>query len=294
MRERQYYAAVEGGGTKFNCAIIDAERNIIAEQRFPTSTPDETLGQVVDFFSQQKVKGHQFTSLGLGCFGPLDLNPDSLQFGYIANTPKPHWSNTPIMNILQDELGCSVSIDTDVNAAALAEYKWGAAKACDVAIYVTVGTGVGGGVIINGRPLHGLNHPEIGHMLIGEIEGIGGTCPFHGCCVEGLASGTSMKKIWKCSAESLQPDHEAWVVEAKVLARLCHNLMLSFSPQRIILGGGVMQQSSLLESIQHYLAQSLAGYITLPQHRSFQDIVVMPALKDKSGLLGALALAMEQ
>lgn len=287
----RYVAAIEAGGTKFNCAIIDSDRNIISETRIDTTVPDETLTHVINFFNEQKKAGYHFTTLGLACFGPLDLHKNSVKYGYITATPKPHWSNTPILSILEEALSCKVFIDTDVNAAALAEYSWGNALKASVAIYITIGTGVGGGVIINGKTLHGLVHPEIGHTLISPPEGITGVCPFHGNCVEGLAAGRSMEKIWGQPAETLPDDHIAWDIQAQVLGKFCHNLLLNFSPEKIILGGGVMNKPGLLKNVINYTKQSLADYLTLPNSLSLEDVILLPGLDQHAGLFGAFALA---
>lgn len=289
---KNYKAVIEAGGTKFNCAIVDDDRNVYGQTRISTTTPDETLGSVFAFFQQQRIAGYPFDALGLACFGPLDLNPNSASYGYITATPKPYWSNTPILNRLKRELDCEVYIDTDVNAAALAEYHWGAAQSTSVSIYITVGTGVGGGVIINGKPLHGLIHPEIGHMLIPAPEGIQGACPFHGNCVEGLASGTAMSKIWQQPAETLINEHQAWDVQAQVLARLCHNLIVSYSAEKIVFGGGVMAKPGLLDKVIAYATTSLAGYVTFPSGYSLDKIICLPGLGQQSGLFGALALTL--
>lgn len=294
MSDAIYYAVIEAGGTKFNCAIVDANRNICAQTRISTTTPAETIGLTIDFFKQQISAGYQFSALGLACFGPLDLNKHSATFGYITATPKPHWSNTAIATLLKEGLDCEVFIDTDVNAAGLAEYLWGAAQDTTVSIYVTVGTGVGGGVVVNGQPLHGLVHPEIGHMLIPAPEGITGTCPFHGNCVEGLASGTAMGKIWQQAAETLGDEHIAWDIQAQVLARLCHNLIVGYSAERIVFGGGVMSKPVLLEKIIAYTEASLANYVTFPTGYSLDSLICLPGLGQHSGLFGALALILSQ
>lgn len=286
------YAVIEAGGTKFNCAVVDAERSILAETRVATTTPDQTMSEVTAFFNAQREAGHEFNKLGLACFGPLDLDPRSLDFGSITATPKPDWSNTPIASLLSNALGCHVAIDTDVNAAALAEYRWGASQNANVAIYVTIGTGVGGGLVVDGQPVHGLVHPEIGHMLIPAPEGIEGVCPFHGNCIEGLASGTAMGKIWGQPAETLPDDHRAWDVQAQVLASMCHNLMVGYSPQSIVLGGGVMNKPGLLDKVIGYTDKSLNGYVTFPAQTSLSDIITLPGLDQRSGLFGALALVM--
>jgi fructokinase len=289
-----YYALIEAGGTKFNCAIADGKRNLLVQQRFDTSTPAKTIAAVIDFFIAQKDQGHHFEKLGLACFGPLDLNPRSVSFGNITSTPKPHWSNVDIKHQLEKALNCNVAIDTDVNAAALAEFKWGASQNTDVNVYVTVGTGVGGGVVINGKTLKGFVHPEIGHMLISDVAEIQGVCPFHGNCVEGLASGKSMAEIWQQPAQNLPDEHQAWGIEAKVLGKLCHNLMISFSPQSIVFGGGVMSKKGLLAKTIDYAEQSLKGYIVFPEdHDGLKQIITLPGLGTRSGIFGALALILD-
>ncbi len=291
---QEFYALIEAGGTKFNCAIADNERNILIEKRFDTTTPIETISAVIAFFKQQQQAGYSFSKLGLACFGPLDLNPASHSFGSITSTPKPHWSNVDIKQQLEKGLNCSVFIDTDVNAAALAEFKWGASQDTSVNIYVTVGTGVGGGVVINGQTLKGLVHPELGHMLISGVPEIKGVCPFHGNCVEGLAAGKSMEAIWQQPSHSMKDDHPAWDIEAKVLGNFCHNLMVSFSPQSIVLGGGVMSKEGLLEKTIEYAEQSLKNYIVFPYNQGLKQIITAPGLGPRSGVFGALALILNE
>ena len=288
----QYFAAIEAGGTKFNCAIIGHDRVIHAQTRIPTTTPDETLSRAVEFFNQHR-SSFDFSALGLASFGPLDLNPASATYGNITKTPKPHWSDSPITAYLAEALQVDVQVDTDVNAAALAEYRWGAAQRAEVCIYVTVGTGVGGGVVVHGKPVHGLVHPELGHMLVEVPDDVKGVCPFHGNCVEGVASGAAMAKIWQQPAETLTRDHRAWQVETDVLAQFCHNLMISFSPNKIIFGGGVMAQQHLLDTLVSKTEQRLADYIAFPGGISLSDIICHPGLGTHSGLFGALALVLQ-
>ncbi|MFC4700566.1 ROK family protein [Glaciecola siphonariae] len=284
------YAAIEAGGTKFICALFDANKNVLAKTRIATTTFEETIGQVIDFYQDLKSQGHDFDQLGLASFGPLDLNPNSPTFGNVTKTPKPYWTDAPLGSRLSETLDVKVSIDTDVNAAALAEYRWGAGQGFDVVVYITVGTGFGGGLVVGGRTVKGLVHPEMGHMRIKVPEGVQGQCPFHGDCVEGLASGTSMQKIWNQSTQDMPQDHPAWETEANVLGQVCHNLLMTLSAQKIILGGGVMQQSFLLPKIIEQTEKNLGDYICFPQDLALSDIITAPGLSTDSGLLGALAL----
>nr|WP_136250572.1 ROK family protein [Ningiella ruwaisensis] len=283
-------AAIEAGGTKFICALFDNKHNLLCKTRIDTTTPANTLSQVLAFYNDLKQQGYTFDHLGLASFGPLDLNPSSPTFGNITKTPKPHWSDTPLASHLEEALEVTVHVDTDVNAAALAEAKWGAGKGCDVVVYITIGTGFGGGLVVNGQTVKGLVHPEMGHMRVKVPMGVKGHCPFHADCVEGLASGTSMQKIWGQSAQHLAPDHEAWDLQANIVGQFCHNLLMTLSPQRIILGGGVMQQSFLLKKIVEQTNKHVNGYLSLPENVSLHDIIVEPGLGTESGLKGALAL----
>lgn len=285
-----YYAVIEAGGTKFNCAIVTPDKEIVAEIRIPTTTPEETLSATEAFFTAQREAGYPFSKMGIASFGPLDLDPASPTYGYITKTPKPHWSNTDLANALASALDCEVVIDTDVNGAALGEYRWGAAQGAGVAVYVTVGTGVGGGIVVNGKPLHGLVHPEIGHMLVQPPVGITGTCPFHTNCVEGLASGTALGKIWAQPSDTFDDDHPAWDGLAEVLGNMCHNLMVVLSAEKIILGGGVMQKPGIVDKIVAATEKTLNDYVVFPEGKSLQDVICTPGLGTRSGMLGALAL----
>ncbi|MCV2886309.1 ROK family protein [Aestuariibacter sp. AA17] len=286
----QYFGAIEAGGTKFNCAIFNDAREILAACRIPTTHPQTTLHQAAAFFQTYK-HDYPLAALGIASFGPLDLDPKSSEYGYITRTPKPDWSHTPLLDFFKQQCGCPIRIDTDVNGAALAEYQWGAAQHTDVAVYLTIGTGVGGGIIINGKPLHGLVHPEIGHMLVDAPPDVEGVCPFHGNCVEGLASGFALNHIWQQPAETLPIEHKAWQIEVGVLSQLCHNLMMTLSPQKILMGGGVMAKTGLLERVQAATDSSLAKYISLPSHQHISDIICSPYFEQDAGLYGGFALA---
>lgn len=276
--------AVEAGGTKFVCAIGSGPHDLI-RTTFPTTTPGETLGQVVEFFCGH-AREHPLAALGVASFGPVDLDAQSPTFGFITSTPKPGWSNVDICGVLQRGLGVPVAFDTDVNGAALAEARWGAARGLDNILYVTVGTGIGGGALVHGSPVHGLVHPEMGHILIPQDpeDSFSGACPFHGNCFEGLASGLAMELRWGAKAEALASDHPAWGLEARYLALGLANLVCVLSPRRIVIGGGVMRNPNLLPLIRKRLKECLGGYVQTPE-------IVPPLLGDDAGVLGGIALA---
>lgn len=288
------YGAIEAGGTKFICLVGIDPQHILEEARFATTIPSETLSSVVEFF-KRAAAGKNLAAIGIGCFGPLDLDPHSPSFGSITATPKPGWSNTHILTTLQDALHTPVAIDTDVNAAALAEYTWGAAQDIDPFVYLTIGTGIGGGGIVNSAPLHGLVHPEMGHIRLPhdrQADPFDGVCPFHGDCFEGLASGPALHKRWGQPAEELPENHPAWELESRYIALALSDLVCTLSPKRIILGGGVMQNLSLFPRIRENLIKFLNGYIQSPEILgNIDEYIQPPALGSRAGVLGALALA---
>ncbi|MGX4676335.1 ROK family protein [SAR92 clade bacterium H246] len=285
------YAGIEAGGTKFNCVIGTDPRTILRRTKIATTTPEETLAAVKDWFVQQSLELGALSALGIACFGPLDLKPSSLRYGYITATPKAHWSNTEIAGYFQRYFGIPVGFDTDVNGSALGEHLHGAAKDIDDFVYVTIGTGVGAGVFINGRPLTGMVHPELGHIRLPKkaADSFDGNCAFHGDCLEGLVSGPAIEARWNCIAALLPQEHPAWDLEAHYLALMCVNIAMSYSPQRIILGGGVMDQSHLFGVIRAKFAQLMSGYM-LPDIE-LEEFIVAPGLPGFSGEVGALALA---
>jgi fructokinase len=289
------YGGIEGGGTKFVCVVGSGPEDIRAEIRFPTSSPAETLGRAIDFFRQQQAAHGRLEAIGLACFGPLDPDPASPGYGCIQPTPKPGWSGADVVSPLKEAFGLPVGFDTDVNGAALAEWRWGAAQGCDPVLYLTIGTGIGGGVLVNGKLLHGLIHPEMGHIFIPHDRArdpFPGSCPFHGDCFEGLANGPALLKRWGQPAETLPPDHPAWEIEATYIAYALANYITSLSPQRIVLGGGVAQQSQLFPLIHHKVPEILNGYIHAPQIlERIQEYIVPPGLGGRAGVLGAIALA---
>jgi fructokinase len=284
---------IEAGGTKFVCAVGRGPGELRAETRFPTTTPGETIAQAVEFF-RQAARDAPLAAVGIGSFGPIDADPQSVTFGRITSTPKPGWSDTDLAGSVARALDLPVGFDTDVNAAALAEHRWGAARGLDTFAYLTVGTGIGGGAMVGGSLVHGLLHPEMGHLLIAprEDDDFPGVCPFHGGCLEGMASGPALEGRWGQPAESLPDGHPAWDLEAHYLALGLANIVCVLSPERVILGGGVMSRGQLFPAIRKQLRALLNGYVKTPAiTRDNEAFVVPPGLGRRSGVLGAIALA---
>ena len=286
------YGGIEAGGTKFVCAVGSGPGTTSDEIAFSTTTPDETIGRAVRFFRDQH---DPIAALGIGSFGPVDPDPGSSTYGMITSTPKPGWQNVDIRGRLASALGVPVGFDTDVNAAALGEHRWGAAQDAETFVYVTVGTGIGGGAMVEGRLVHGLVHPEMGHFHVPhdhERDPFEGTCPFHGDCLEGLAAGPALEARWGERGEDLPEDHPAWPLEAHYLALGLMAVVCVLSPQRIVLGGGVMRQRFLFPMIRAELQDLLAGYIQAEAiTEGMEGFVVPPGLGDRAGVLGAIALA---
>ena len=290
------FGGIEAGGTKFICIVASGPDNIVAETRFPTTTPEKTLKQEVDFFQEQSKKLNEpISAIGIACFGPVDLDPSSPTYGFITSTPKPSWSNTDMVGTIRKAMDLPVAMDTDVNAAAVGEGTWGAGKDLDDFIYLTIGTGIGGGGVINGKTMHGLVHPEMGHMRIPhdmQADPYTGACPYHGDCFEGLAAGPSLKERWGQAGETLPLDHPAWQLEANYIALAVQNLVCTLSPKRVILGGGVMQQANLLPLIRMKVSEYLNNYVQSPAILDDIDhYIVAPKLGNQAGVMGAIALA---
>ena len=290
------YGGIEAGGTKFVCAIGSSPEDVRAEVRFPTTSPDETLGRAVDFFRQYMIKTrNRLEGIGIGSFGPLDLAPGSPDYGKITTTPKAGWAFTDLCHTFEQGTAAPVILDTDANAAALGEGLWGAARDLRDYIYLTIGTGIGGGLVASGRPHHGLLHPEMGHIRLPhsrEEDPFDGICPFHGDCFEGLASGPAIQARTQQPAESLPAYHPVWELEANYIALALANLVCTLSPQRIILGGGVMQQAQLFPMVQMKVQLMLNGYIHAPAIlEAIDQFIVPPRLGQRAGVLGAIALA---
>jgi len=292
-----YVGGIEAGGTKFVCAVGTGPDDVRAEARFPTTTPEETVARAVAFFrEQEKIHGRP-AAIGIASFGPLDPNPASPTFGYITSTPKPRWANVDLAGAIRSALGVPVGFDTDVNIAGLGEWRWGAAQGLSNFIYLTVGTGIGGGVLIDGKPVHGLVHPELGHILIPHdrtADPYEGFCPYHGDCLEGMAAGPAIGQRWGRPAVELPPDHPAWDLEAHYLALALQMFICTLSPERIVLGGGVMEQMQLFPLVRRKVIACLNGYIQSPSILShIDDYIVPPGLGNRAGVLGAFAQAQQ-
>jgi fructokinase len=289
------FGGIEGGGTKFVCAVGSGPQDIRREARFPTRTPDETLEEAIVFFQEAEADFGNLSALGVASFGPLDPTPASPTFGFILPTTKPGWSNVDVVGRLRAVFNIPIGFDTDVNGAALGEWTWGAAQGLDTFIYLTIGTGIGGGVMANGKLLHGLIHPELGHIRIPhdtERDPYEGWCPFHKDCFEGLASGPALEARWGQKAETLPSDHPAWELEAQYIALAMQNYIVTLSPQRIILGGGVGAREGLLPLVRRKVQELLNGYVQSPAiTEKIEEYLVPPGLGNRSGTLGAIALA---
>jgi fructokinase len=285
------YGGVETGGTWCVCALGTGPDDVRECVEFPTTTPAETLDRITSFFRSHPAPA----ALGIGAFGPLDADPASPTWGNVTTTPKPGWRHTALATVLRERLGIPVAFDTDVTAAALAEHLWGAGRGLASICYLTVGTGIGAGLVIDGRPLRGLVHPESGHLRVPHDRArdpFAGVCPIHGDCWEGLASGKAIGERWGVKANELPGDHEAWELEADYLALGILAIVSVASPHRVVLGGGVMQQPVLLGLVRRRLRDLVGGYLETPLlGERIDDYLVAPALGDRAGVLGGIALA---
>jgi len=279
--------AIEAGGTKFVCAVSDDGNEILKQITILTTSPEKTFEQVFNFFDQ-----YPLTSIGVGSFGPIDMNKQSKTYGYITNTPKEGWKNVNFIGKLKERYNVSIAWTTDVNAAAYGEYRKGVAEHVSSCLYVTVGTGIGGGAIINGMLLEGLGHPEMGHIPIRKHcnDYFKGICPIHHDCLEGLTSGPAIKKRYGIKASKLPKDHQVWNLVAYYLAQALFSYTLILRPDKIILGGGVMKQTHLFPLIRDKFRKSLNNYLSTAK---LTDYIVSPKLKDKQALIGCFLLAKE-
>ncbi|OMF30762.1 fructokinase [Paenibacillus sp. FSL H8-0548] len=286
-----YVGAIEAGGTKVVCGIGN-ERGVIEDRvSFPTEAPDQTLEKIISYFQDKRV-----SAIGIGTFGPINIDTSNPLYGYVTSTPKPGWSNYDFLGTLKREFDLPFGWDTDVNAAALAEATWGSAKGLDSCVYYTIGTGVGLGVVAEGKLIHGLMHPEGGHVLIRRHpdDGFEGSCPYHGDCLEGMAAGPSIERRWGLKGSELPTDHPAWKIEAFYIGQAVTNTVLTLAPKKIILGGGVMHQEHLYPMIRAEVQHNLNRYIQLAELTAeIESYIVPPGLRDNAGLCGALALGLE-
>jgi len=288
-------AGIELGGTKC-IALLARGMEIVQSARIPTTTPEETLSKAARHFEQWRADIGEPAALGIASFGPLGLDKGRTDYGHITKTPKQGWADSDIVGYFANRMGMPIGFDTDVTGAALAEYRWGAAQDCDVAVYLTVGTGIGGGAIVNGRPVHGLVHPEIGHVRVRRRAGddFPGTCPFHGDCIEGLAAGPAITRRAGKAGDAITADDPVWTDVTLEMAELMATLILTLSPRRIIIGGGVFQgQRQLFRPLRARTAELLARYVARIDAAALDQLIVPPALGDRAGPLGAVALALD-
>lgn len=293
MEGRKVFGAVEGGGTKFACMIGTSPSDVVDEITIPTTSPAETIGAVIEFLLRPR-PGIQLAAIGIATFGPIGLDPALPTYGCVMKTTKEDWIGARILAPVSRRLGVPIGWDTDVNGAVLGEARWGAAPGVDPVVYLTVGTGVGGGALVNGATIHGLLHPEMGHIPLPWLPGdtFPGICSFHGHCLEGVASGPALERRMGRPVPEISADDPVWDLEARYLALGISSLVLTLSPRRVVLGGGVMQQPTLLPRIQAALVEILNGYLDVPEIVSnVKEYVVASGLGQKAGLYGALVLA---
>lgn len=282
--------AIEAGGTKFVCGIGNEAGEVLDRVSFPTEQPEKTLGRVIDYFKDKQVE-----AIGVGSFGPINIDESSPDYGRVTTTPKPGWGNYPVLPELKKVFDVPFGWDTDVNAAALGEATWGAAKGLDSCLYYTIGTGVGVGVYVENKLVHGLVHPEGGHVLTRLYPGdtFKGVCPYHGNCLEGVAAGPAIQARWGVKANELPADHEAWEIEAFYIGQAVASAILLVSPKKIILGGGVMHQTQLFPLIREQVRRNLNGYVSASAvAANIDEYIVPPGLGDNAGLCGSLALGL--
>lgn len=284
------FGALEAGGTKMVCAVGNENGEILDRMTIPTETPAVTMPKLLAYFQDKEIR-----TLGIGCFGPVDLNPASDTYGYITTTAKLAWKHYDICGYFRKHLKVPIGFDTDVNGSMLGEATWGCAKGLDTAVYITIGTGVGIGVLAGGKLLHGMQHPEGGHILLPrrKDDTYAGKCPYHGTCLEGLAAGPAIEERWGEKAANLAERSEVWDLEAYYLAYAITNYILLLSPQKIILGGGVMHQEQLMPLVRHKVKEMLGGYMETKELADMDSYLVLPSLDDNQGILGALKLGMD-
>lgn len=283
------FGALEAGGTKMGCAIGNENGEILEQKSIPTTTPEETMPAILEYFKDKEI-----ASIGIACFGPIDLNKNSETYGYITSTPKIPWRNYNIVGAVKDALKIPVGFDTDVNGSLLGEVTWGCAKGLTDAVYFTIGTGVGAGIMTNGKMLHGMLHPEAGHVKMVPRSGdtYKGKCPYHGTCFEGMAAGPAIEERWGAKAVQLADREEVWDLESYYIAQALMGIVLTLSPQKIILGGGVMHQKQLFSMIREKMLKELNGYIQAKELTDIDNYIVPASLNDDQGIMGCIKLAM--
>ena len=283
------FGALEAGGTKMVCAIGNENGEILEQKSIPTTTPEETMPAILEYFKDKEI-----ASIGIACFGPIDLNKNSETYGYITSTPKIPWRNYNIVGAVKDALKIPVGFDTDVNGSLLGEVTWGCAKGLTDDVYFTIGTGVGAGIMTNGKMLHGMLHPEAGHVKMVPRSGdtYKGKCPYHGTCFEGMAAGPAIEERWGAKAVQLADREEVWDLESYYIAQALMGIVLTLSPQKIILGGGVMHQKQLFSMIREKMLKELNGYIQAKELADIDNYIVPASLNDDQGIMGCIKLAM--
>lgn len=291
----QTYAGIELGGTKVVCGIGTADGQLLQRERLDTEEPDKTLPAIRDVLQRFERQYGRFAGLGIGTFGPVHLTPGSPDFGHLGMTPKLPWHGCDILGYFSEQTRVPVVLDTDVTAAAFGESTWGAAAGAGSAVYVTVGTGIGAGVLIDGTPIHGLLHPEVGHIRVPRAPGddYAGGCPYHGDCIEGMAAGPAILARWGSRLSGLPKGHAAFAQTAHYLSHLVANVVLFYAPEKIVLGGGVMSNAPLYPMIRQGVQSLLNGYVAVAAlEENIDDLIVPPGLGDDAGVLGAIAMAM--
>lgn len=286
--ENRVVGSLETGGTKMVCAVVTLSGKVMEQVSIPTREPEETLKEVISYFQDKEIE-----ALGIATFGPVDLNKNSETYGHILKTPKPGWSGFDLLGTLQEALKIPMEIDTDVNGSCIGEVTFGSAKGLSNVAYITIGTGIGAGLYVNGDLVHGAMHPEMGHMLLEREPGdlVKSFCPFHENCFEGLAAGPSIKMRYGKEGKDLYEVKEVWELEAAYIAKACVNLMMTLSPERIILGGGVMHQEEMFPLIREKAVELIQGYLDFPLMKNMEQYIVPASLKDDQGILGCVCLA---
>lgn len=293
MANSLLFAGIEAGGTKINCVVGWAGGDIVHQQQFPTDKPSSVLPQMQSYFLAQSHKYGPIAALGIGSFGPLQLDTAAADYGGILATPKPGWGGFNWLNFWREALRVPIALQTDVNAALLAETTLGQARGLRHAVYVTLGTGIGGGILLDGRLVQGASHPELGHMTVKRRadDTFTGVCPFHGDCLEGLASGPAVSKRWMVPAQQLPADHPAWDLQAFYLAQMCVNITLSYGPERIVLGGGVAAQGQMMALLRREFVRQINGYCRPELIAAVETYIQRSGLGGNAGQIGSLLLA---